>query len=354
MESVDRSLQDVLQALQKLLQKSEEPQELSKGSPATSISGHLSKITGISEGYRGDSSFKAHVQRVTDTLRDAATNLEFNITDPNISSTMSATQMIQEAANSEETSPSMGETPSSSSQTQTQYPELESRSLPPLDTVLRLLRLTKTETQRFFMDVPVVDEHEFGELCQKVYFAINEYSLSAWAIVNTGLYYLFTDLKEDNYSQIGVTSSDIQANSQLLSANIEAAIESLRLYQDPAMEGCQALSLMVSVQIYVTYVLRMMLIRKATFCMKSGRSAIGWSLIASASRMCIDLGWHRLPPNPTEPGILKQRTIFWHIYVMEKGVAFTFGRTPSIHQYDVATDRPSFQDLPGAPERYVC
>jgi hypothetical protein len=146
MESVDRSLQDVLQALQTLLQKSEQSQELSKGSPATSISGSLSKMPGISEGYRGDSSFKAHVQRVTDTLRNTATNLEFNISDPNISSTLNATRMIREAANSEETTPSIGETPSSSSQTQTQCPELANRSLPPLDTVLKLLRLTKTET----------------------------------------------------------------------------------------------------------------------------------------------------------------------------------------------------------------
>jgi hypothetical protein len=84
--------------------------------------------------------------------------------------------------------------------------------------------------------------------------------------------------------------------------------------------------------------------------MKSGRSAIAWSLIASASRMCIDLGWHRLPRDPEGLEISKKKRIFWHVYIMDKGMAFTFGRTPSIHQYDVATERPSFpQDLPGAP-----
>lgn len=241
MESVDSSLQEVLQALQKLLQKDEEPKELLKGSPVAVNGGHLSKVSEISEGYRGDSSFKADVQRVTDTLRDAATNLEFNMTDANFSEDISATHSIQKAAESEETPPSLASTPSSQAHTQ-----LESRSLPPLEPVLKLLRLTQTERQRFFLDALVVDEHEFGNLCQKVYFAINDYSLSAWAIVNTGLYYLFTDLKEQNYSQIGVTASDIQVYSQLLSANLEAAIESLKLCQAPSMESCQALSLLVS------------------------------------------------------------------------------------------------------------
>ena len=247
MESVNRSLQDISQALQKLLQNSENPRQSPKGSPATFTASHLSSITGVSEGYRGDSSFKAHVQRVTDTLKDAAANLEFSMTDPNFSATMSATRMIQDAADSEETSPSVGDTHSLS--LQAQYPELEGRSLPPLEPVLKLLRLTQTERQRFFMDVPIIDEHEFGELCQKVYFAINDYSLWAWAIVNTGLFYLFIDLKEHNYSPVGVNSSDIQANSRLLSANLKAAIQSLKLYQDPSIEGCQALDLLVSDEI---------------------------------------------------------------------------------------------------------
>lgn len=127
----------------------------------------------------------------------------------------------------------------------------EGRSLAPLEPVLKLLRLAHTEQQRFFIDLPVVDEHEFSELCQKTYFAIGEYSLSAWVIVNTGLFYLYIGLKEHNYSQIGVTFSDIQATSRVLSANLEAPIQSLRLYQDPSIEGCQALALLVSDNIFV-------------------------------------------------------------------------------------------------------
>ena len=91
-----------------------------------------------------------------------------------------------------------------------------------------------------------IDEHEFGELCQRVYFAINDYSMSTWVIINTGLFYLFIDLKEHHYPQLNVTPTEIQAYSRLLSTNLEAAVQSLRLCQDPSIEGCQALVLLVS------------------------------------------------------------------------------------------------------------
>ncbi|KAH8808824.1 hypothetical protein F5884DRAFT_382762 [Xylogone sp. PMI_703] len=328
MESVKHSLEEVSQALQKLLQNSEQAQESPKGSPAAFISSNPSNISGLPEGYMGDSSFKAHVQRVTHALKDAAADLEFSMTDPNLSADMNATHIVQEASNSEETTPSTS--CSHASSFKIQYPELQGRSLPPQGPVLKLLRLAQTEKQRFFIDVPIIDEHEFGELCQKVYFAFNDYSLSAWVIVNAGLFYLFIGLEEHNLSQVGLTPSDVQANLDLLSTNLEAAIQSLRLAQDPSIEACQALTLL------------------ASFCMKSGRSAMAWLLIASASRMCIDLGWHRLPRDLEGSDTPKKRSLFWHVYILDKGMAFTFGRTPSIHQYDVATERPSFKNLPPA------
>ncbi|KUJ07500.1 uncharacterized protein LY89DRAFT_789597 [Mollisia scopiformis] len=333
MESVDRSLREVSQTLQKLLRNNTtntQSQETPKGSPAPLISTHVSNVSGLTEGYRGDSSFKAHVSKVTDALRDATTNPDFSITGQSLSATFNASQVIQNAAESEETTPSVGENHVSSFKVE--YPELQGKMLPSSEIVLKLLRLTHMEKQRFFIDVPIIDEHEFGGLCQKVYFAINDYSLSAWAIVNTGLFYLFFGLNEHNYTQIGITASEIQTNSQLLSGNLEAAVQSLRLCQDPSTEGCLALTLL------------------ATFCMKSGQSGLAWSLVASASRMCIDLGWHRLIRDSLESKISREERIFWQVYIMDKGMAFTLGRTPSIHQYDVATERPTFpQYLPEGP-----
>jgi hypothetical protein len=248
MENVDRSLQDISHALQKLLQISENPQPSLDHPPVTFFGNHFSDMSKSSEGYRGDSSFMAHVQRVTDALRHAASNLEFSMIDPASSATMSATQMIQEAANSEESSAGLGGTPSPPAHVQ--YPELVGRPLPPLEHVLKLLRLAQSEKQRLFIDVPVVDEHEFGEVCQKIYFAINGYSIFAWIMVNTGLFYLFLDLEEHNYSRVGATLSSIQSHLRVLTGNVEAAIQSLRLCQDSSIEACQALALLVSDQVF--------------------------------------------------------------------------------------------------------
>ncbi|KAF9872421.1 fungal specific transcription factor domain-containing protein [Colletotrichum karsti] len=320
MENVDRSLREVSQAVQKLLQINEKsPAPSSRDSPSSYISTNPSNIAVMSEGYRGDSSFNAHVHKVTDALRDAASNLELTMGDPTFTTT---TRMIEQTADSEEGStPSDGSSPSTF---KVQYPELEGRSLPPIEKVLKLLRLAQVEKQRFFVDCSVVDEQEFTDFCQKVYFAVNDYSILSWVIVNTGLFYLFLNLKEHYHAQIGVTYADILAYSQLLKENIEAAMQSLRLCNDPCMEACQAFSLLY------------------TYCNRSGRSPLAWQMISAASRMCIDLGWHRLPKDG--PKVCKERQVFWHIYIHDKGMAFTLGRTPSIHPYDVSTPRPTVPD----------
>lgn len=66
--------------------------------------------------------------------------------------------------------------------------------------------------------------------------------------------------------------------------------------------------------------------------------------------MCLDLGLHRIPNHLEGEEASKKRVLFWHVYAFDKGMAFTNGRTPTIHHYDVAADRPDFQqEYPGIP-----
>jgi hypothetical protein len=65
--------------------------------------------------------------------------------------------------------------------------------------------------------------------------------------------------------------------------------------------------------------------------------------------MCIDLGFHHLPSSVDVADVGKKRIVFWHIYVMEKGMAFTLGRTPTIHQHDISTEKPTVPKGIGAP-----
>jgi hypothetical protein len=246
MDNIDRSLREVSQALQTLASRNDRTHSSPADSPMATATTPMSSISGLSEGYRGDSSFKAHVQRVTDALRDAASSLDLSLANPSLSETIGDAAEL-ENINTPNTGPAVDtgtQGPSS-----VQYPELERRSLPPVQPVLRLLRLAQTEQQRIFIDVPVIEETEFSELCQNVYFAVNDYSIAVWSIVNTGLFYLFLNLEQSHYAHVGVTSAELEAYTTLLSANIEAAIQSLRLCQEPSLEACQALDLMVSTRL---------------------------------------------------------------------------------------------------------
>lgn len=78
---------------------------------------------------------------------------------------------------------------------------------------------------------------------------------------------------------------------------------------------------------------------------------MAWSLISAAARMCIDLGLHRmgLSRQGTESWNMTKRKVFWHVYVIDKAMAFTLGRPPSIHEYDVATERRPSVDVERLP-----
>lgn len=237
--NVDRSLQDISHLLQTLLRNSEPSLQQPRGSSA-SIRSHPTTLGTVTKGYRGDSSFTAHVEQVTHALKDATTNVKFGVPGTGLAETISATQNIQEAANSSISNAN------GSHSFKIQYPELDGKPLPPPALALKLLRLAQDEKQRFFIDVPVIDEHQLAQVCQKVYFAISDYSLSEWVIANAGLLYLFLGLGPQSRAKVGVDSTDIQTNSGLLSANLDAAIQALRLCQNPSVEACQALALLVS------------------------------------------------------------------------------------------------------------
>ena len=66
--------------------------------------------------------------------------------------------------------------------------------------------------------------------------------------------------------------------------------------------------------------------------MEDAKAALAWKLSSTASRMCLDLGLHRLPRDDA-PDNFKKRMTFWSVYSMDKGLAFNFGRTPTGKNY---------------------
>ncbi|KAH7312506.1 hypothetical protein B0I35DRAFT_513841 [Stachybotrys elegans] len=313
MENVDRSLQEISHKLQALLHVDEQSHTPSS---TNSSSVHVSMppvhTPDSVDGYWGASSFKAHALHVSDALREVASSLDLSVADqalPNMA-----------LLDNHESSESTGDLAVSPGRP---YSKLQARAMPPIDQTLALIRLANTEKQRIFIDVPVIDEQEFGQKCQHVYFAIDGYSLHEWIIVNTTLYYLFLGLAPRHIPTIGATGQDIDRNLGLLTENIELGMQDLRLCHPASMDACRALAFL------------------NTYCNRTGRRSLAWNIISAASRMCIDLGWHRLPNDPEELRYSKELAIFWHIFVHDKGMAFTLGRTPSMPHYDVTTKIPA-------------
>ena len=86
--------------------------------------------------------------------------------------------------------------------------------------------------------------------------------------------------------------------------------------------------------------------------MKCGYVVKAWNCFSTASRMCMDIGFHKLPPGPGDPQWYKSRHVFWYIYIYDKHLALTLGRTQALHDYDVSTDRLYYaRDLIGIPGR---
>ena len=109
-----------------------------------------------------------------------------------------------------------------------------------------MLRLTQVKRQRFFVDAYIVDEADFSDLCQQVFFAVNPYCSAVWSIVNVGLLFLLEGLDQVDGQQMGLDPERVASYIDLLTANVNVAIDDVRVSSEPTIRNCQALALMVS------------------------------------------------------------------------------------------------------------
>ncbi|OTB20750.1 hypothetical protein K445DRAFT_92437 [Daldinia sp. EC12] len=295
--------------------------------PPPMIDEQVPSLTGANEGYISDPSFLSHAHLVENTLGTTFTAPDFTspepINTPSIISPQRVAQLLHEADAGKDAVTPDSLAPKSPQPYESQVGDLP---LPPIDLVLKILRMSKASKQRFFVDVPTFEEDEFIDLCRSVYFATEPVSIWKWICVNVGLYYIFLGASEPDCESIGTTVETLRFHNRAIKRNAETAMQSLRLCSEPSMESCRALVLL------------------GTFYVKEGHSAIAWRLMGAAARACLDLGYHRLPGNPENDLEFRQSTIFWHTYLWDKGLALTCGRTPVIHHYDVTNCYPANSD----------
>ncbi|KAI1393318.1 uncharacterized protein F4822DRAFT_384294 [Hypoxylon trugodes] len=341
-QDVGRQLSDVKEMLQRLLiskditpAPKETLTEQTHNTPPAMIDEQVPSLSTVREGYNGDPSFQSHAHRIKNALETAlATSELINVEAlgaPTAISPQGVAELLHDADPPDHAVSDRG--PHTPPQP-TYGTELGNLPLPPIDLVLKILRLAKVHKQQFFVDFPIFKEDEFIEICRGVYFATEPISLWTWICVNIGLYYLFFGVDEGECRRMGTTVEAIRSHGKLLKENIETAMQSLRLCSEPSTESCRALSLL------------------GTFYLKDGHNTIAWRLISAAARACLDLGFHRLSDNLDSEDTRRKSSIFWHIYTWEKGLAMTSGRTPIIHHYDVTTPHPAtLAEYINAPRR---
>ncbi|KAK6949907.1 hypothetical protein Daesc_008230 [Daldinia eschscholtzii] len=259
-QDVSRQLGDVKEMLQTLLlNRSPGPNstaastESTHHTPPPMIDEQVPSLTGANEGYISDPSFLSHAHLVENTLGTTFTAPDFTspepINTPSIISPQRVAQLLHEADAGIDALTPDSLAPKSPQPYESQVGDLP---LPPIDLVLKILRMSKASKQRFFVDVPTFEEDEFIDLCRSVYFATEPVSIWKWICVNVGLYYIFLGASEPDCESIGTTVETLRFHNRSIKRNAETAMQSLRLCSEPSMESCRALVLLVSARAQVT------------------------------------------------------------------------------------------------------
>ena len=150
-----------------------------------------------------------------------------------------------------------------------EYPELARLPLPPTDIVLQLLRHVKgislftssgpvsgnnhnlAHRQRFFYDMITIDEQYITDLCQKVFFAIEEYSIAVFITVHVSLFYLFRDLPIQEARMMNLSSTELGKIVSICGTNASIAVKHLRLSMEATHENIEALWFAVSPRLVI-------------------------------------------------------------------------------------------------------
>ncbi|KKA22872.1 C6 transcription factor [Rasamsonia emersonii CBS 393.64] len=196
--------------------------------------------------------------------------------------------------------------------------DLSSVKMPSLSSVVTLLRLCKESHN--FLDLPFLDFDQFNELCKKIYFAVEDYSLAAFTLVNGGLYYLFLEVG----MLWGRNVPESQESAAICRANFEYALGRFDIFTAPTFENIQALLL------------------GASYAIDISRPSLCWALTSTAARLCQTLGYHRSVASPDDRKLdiqLKKR-MFWYTYILDKSLSLRLGHSSTLQDFDITLDLP--------------
>lgn len=276
--------------------------------------------------FEGNSSMGAHTVFASEFLESAVQRTSLRDTSPKMEAALSSLRQIVNMQNQFSTTTREIRFPY-----RKQLPQngLKGLSMPPANVVVSTLRTMKESFQFVFLLITCfISIDEFANMCQKVYFAMEDYSESTFIVVNAGLYYVFCELSHGDEAE--ETRAEYSRYSKLCQSNLETSLAYLNLFQPANIHNIEALLL------------------GATYSIEAYRPSVAWILVFQAAQLCQTLGLHRYAHAQDEEKLRHRKSrLFWYTYMLDKGLALRLGRQPVLQQSDVTTPMSEFQ-IPGS------
>ncbi|KAK0736357.1 hypothetical protein B0T21DRAFT_178670 [Apiosordaria backusii] len=208
---------------------------------------------------------------------------------------------------------------------------LEHCKLPPIQTVVQILRLAQSfEVMCLAWVCELMPLKEFQVLCFAAYMS-DDNDLVTIINVNVGLHFLSWACAQVEKDK----KEEYLECAQLCGTNIETALAHLPLHLPANDETISAL------------------LSGSFYAIEISKPSLAWILTSKASELCQTLGYHRTDDeyvlfrsgaDKMDSDRHRRHFLFWSVYVVDKNLSLRLGRSSSIQDYDITVPYPSTDD----------
>ncbi|KAI1177614.1 fungal-specific transcription factor domain-containing protein [Nemania sp. FL0916] len=198
-------------------------------------------------------------------------------------------------------------------------------SMPPIEAAVVVLRWAKDHKSFFRIQAVsrIFPIENLTEICQKVYFAVDEFTQIDFILANSYLSYIFAEY-------IATTGRhDYQPYYQQYRRNAQVALSRLPLLLPATIEAVAALTF------------------GAGFAIECSKATLGWTYISNAASLSQTLGLHlyRHDSHGEEDGSAeasRAANLFWMVFLLEKSLSLRLGRSSTFRDAEIATPLPLY------------
>ncbi|KAI1750974.1 fungal-specific transcription factor domain-containing protein [Xylaria castorea] len=194
-------------------------------------------------------------------------------------------------------------------------------SMPPVEAAVLVLRWAKEHKAFFRIEAisRILPLEKFTELCQKVYFAVDEYTQLDFILANSYLSYIFSEY---------IVTAGKQNHKEYYTRcrqNAQLALSRLPLLLPATIETVAALTF------------------GAMYAIESSKATLAWTYISNAANIVQTLGFHHLTNSGQDDDGSQeaQGSLFWLVFLLEKSLSLRLDRSSNFRDAEITTPLPS-------------